>query len=854
MQGKVLTGDVGGGILFFGDGARCEDECVDWTRITKSDFSRLWHFDGSMRSRSPGSAGDILRLAAEFTDDLKAFAKESGEFSACALARREMMNSVKPWLNADVRARSALDAALRIYSDEGMGAIYRTLNRRLRNATELRYLVPDAAAAQVRKLLGTLQALGMLLLEAILALRPEAETAVPLFRGGRINRSVLQELRAHVGGAMAFTTFTSLSIQRQVAEGFRNAGVPTADEERVIYRLRSSSRGRLGGFSVEAFQGEEEVLIAPFSTMAIEDVRQDGGRWLVDLVDLPLINRGADPPLPGSFSGTAGGGFLWFDSPVTPDFDGVDWTRVSDGDFANVLKFDRAMRLRKPRPPSEVLKLVPLAAAGLRDFGREIGDPNCGSAAAAGLEQAVGGVPSVNRDKQARAALDAALQVYSTSDTRNGETSSSAIYLKVNERLRGCAALPELSPGAVSAVMRERLGSLFAYAELLVEAVHALRPAPDRSLGQSGYYQPLVLWRGGTILEASLDEIRSGFGRVMAFTSFTSFTQTGTVALEFANMAKAKRGHVPVVFLLEASRRGRLGGFTAAQHMREEEVLLPPFSVVAVEAVTRHLGYIQVHLVDLPLIETRMRLFVAAENGDVEVGVSVAADPALLDVRDCEGGNMLLHFAANSNRVDLVRLLLKYGAYPDALDSVGRTPLWWSVLNDSVETAKALLSAGADRSLRGQTGNAGKWTPLQVAVKKHFPRMAAVLAGPGEQAMIDAADTSPGPVDAEFRARWVAKGRPGRPIIDALRPQKRIVAAWAKAGDVTKLMTLTPEMLKWTYPGMDDSLLVSARRRPWRCCSRPSMKRRHTSGDGSGRSGTGAGQQERRFTLLRSGE
>jgi FOG: Ankyrin repeat len=71
-----------------------------------------------------------------------------------------------------------------------------------------------------------------------------------------------------------------------------------------------------------------------------------------------------------------------------------------------------------------------------------------------------------------------------------------------------------------------------------------------------------------------------------------------------------------------------------------------------------------------------------------------------------------LHYAADEGRLAVVATLLKHGAYIDARDVYGMTPLYLAVRNTHVDVVYYLLRKGADPNVQD-----GKWrmTPLHVA-------------------------------------------------------------------------------------------------------------------------------------------
>jgi ankyrin repeat protein len=63
-------------------------------------------------------------------------------------------------------------------------------------------------------------------------------------------------------------------------------------------------------------------------------------------------------------------------------------------------------------------------------------------------------------------------------------------------------------------------------------------------------------------------------------------------------------------------------------------------------------------------------------------------------------GQTLLVYAIQSNKVEMVRLLLEFGANPNSYD----LPLSVAVMNDNPEIVQLLLDYGADKSIPDKDG------------------------------------------------------------------------------------------------------------------------------------------------------
>ncbi|MGA9565156.1 MAG: ankyrin repeat domain-containing protein [Candidatus Korobacteraceae bacterium] len=79
----------------------------------------------------------------------------------------------------------------------------------------------------------------------------------------------------------------------------------------------------------------------------------------------------------------------------------------------------------------------------------------------------------------------------------------------------------------------------------------------------------------------------------------------------------------------------------------------------------------------------------------------------------------VINSAAASGRADLVKMVLRAGAEPNARQMAGYTALHAAAAHDNVEMAQALLDAGADSALRSEDG--------QSAADKAGPAVAALL-------------------------------------------------------------------------------------------------------------------------------
>src|SRR5689334_21144980 len=93
--------------------------------------------------------------------------------------------------------------------------------------------------------------------------------------------------------------------------------------------------------------------------------------------------------------------------------------------------------------------------------------------------------------------------------------------------------------------------------------------------------------------------------------------------------------------------------------------------------------------------------FDACEKGKISTVRRLLADnPDLVHATNAavpHGGWTGLHSAAQHGHVNLVRLLLKHGADPNAREAGDNTyPLHWAAANRHIDVVRALLDAGGD--------------------------------------------------------------------------------------------------------------------------------------------------------------
>ncbi len=101
-------------------------------------------------------------------------------------------------------------------------------------------------------------------------------------------------------------------------------------------------------------------------------------------------------------------------------------------------------------------------------------------------------------------------------------------------------------------------------------------------------------------------------------------------------------------------------------------------------------------------------LMEAAREGHAEAATRLLAAGADPKHRGNELGMGMtaLHLAADRNQADIARRLLDRGVPVDAGNAQGTTPLLWALGEGALDTANALLDAGADPTVEDENGSA----------------------------------------------------------------------------------------------------------------------------------------------------
>ena len=120
-------------------------------------------------------------------------------------------------------------------------------------------------------------------------------------------------------------------------------------------------------------------------------------------------------------------------------------------------------------------------------------------------------------------------------------------------------------------------------------------------------------------------------------------------------------------------------------------------------------------------------LWNAAERGDAMVIERLVAEGASPDATDDEDDDPAVVIAATRGHVGVVSELFRLGADLDATNPDGETALMCAAQFGKVESARALLAGGADRTLRATGGRDEGKTALEIAEKFGKAEVAALL-------------------------------------------------------------------------------------------------------------------------------
>ena len=95
----------------------------------------------------------------------------------------------------------------------------------------------------------------------------------------------------------------------------------------------------------------------------------------------------------------------------------------------------------------------------------------------------------------------------------------------------------------------------------------------------------------------------------------------------------------------------------------------------------------------------------AVESGDDDLVMKIISD-GTGSIKPDEKGNSVLHYAANSNRIDLVEKLAKHGSVDFNMKATeGGLPITQALVSANLELAKAFVAGGANINYQAEDGN-----------------------------------------------------------------------------------------------------------------------------------------------------
>jgi len=123
----------------------------------------------------------------------------------------------------------------------------------------------------------------------------------------------------------------------------------------------------------------------------------------------------------------------------------------------------------------------------------------------------------------------------------------------------------------------------------------------------------------------------------------------------------------------------------------------------------------------------------AIDRGDIAaLQRMLAKEPKLLERRISSQVGAPLHRAAQMQRAAVVKALIDAGANADSVSiKWGFTPLYWAAKNGDLESATALLKAGADPNHNSPHGGGGFESPIDAAVWHNQFEMVKLLVESG---------------------------------------------------------------------------------------------------------------------------
>lgn len=110
------------------------------------------------------------------------------------------------------------------------------------------------------------------------------------------------------------------------------------------------------------------------------------------------------------------------------------------------------------------------------------------------------------------------------------------------------------------------------------------------------------------------------------------------------------------------------------------------------------------------------------DNDLIKTQNLIQADPSNMHLQD-EKGNTPLHLAVEQNNIEIVKLLLGFGAKVNAQNKDINTPLQISAVHNYKEIAKYLIENGANVNNQ----NIAKWSPLHDAASRNYYELMKLL-------------------------------------------------------------------------------------------------------------------------------
>jgi hypothetical protein len=172
-------------------------------------------------------------------------------------------------------------------------------------------------------------------------------------------------------------------------------------------------------------------------------------------------------------------------------------------------------------------------------------------------------------------------------------------------------------------------------------------------------------------------------------------------------------------------------------------------------------------------------LFAAARRGDARA-VAALLDAGVNVNSKSPYGATALHFASDKGHVEVVKLLLKRKADPNAADTFyGATPVMWAGMHDRAAVLGELLAAGAK-------GGEGLLRPSAAAGNVEMVRAILDHGKPTPKQLTDAweATTKPEVIELLKKAGAKAREKPPATAADALKPYTGTFKR-AESGEVT---------------------------------------------------------------------